>query len=426
MTDKLRGAAQQAEREAFERALASRPDARFWNAADAMFWAWQARAALAQQDAQVPRSTSPTALRPYDPTEQMRWAAKQLDPALTHDQIRALWCAMWSAAPTPPAQQDAQAESSIIWQNKLLADALGACILASGIVRKDIEGLTGPQLLLFAEDLREMLTTQSAQQDDTAKQCQGSSGECNFNGACMYACGSESPAVYQDAQAVPPGCKLVPVEPTPEMLRAGFEYADIRNSWPAMLNAAPTPPAQQREPDYTICPTCGGMASDPIVPQEQISDGEFDADKRLMELADKIDQEQNWRLSGIDQRDRLTQEQQDRVTAGVMLRRYADLMAPDSWRLFPPKRLGAGIASFRASTLEKAVEMAMKYQWLNADPAPSEQLPEARKWTGLTGIGVYFAITAAGRPPTPMSEEFFKWCEKFADAIEANLKERNT
>lgn len=68
------------------------------------------RAALAQQDAQeVLRSTSPTALRPYDPTEQMRWAAKQLDPALTHEQIRAMWCAMWSAAPTPPVQQDAQA-----------------------------------------------------------------------------------------------------------------------------------------------------------------------------------------------------------------------------------------------------------------------------------------------------------------------------
>ena len=63
----------------------------------------------AQQDAQaepVAHSTSHTAPRPYDPTEQMRWAAKQIDPALTHEQIRALWCAMWSAAPTPPSQQD--------------------------------------------------------------------------------------------------------------------------------------------------------------------------------------------------------------------------------------------------------------------------------------------------------------------------------
>lgn len=122
----------------------------------------------------------------------------------------------------------------------------------------------------------------------------------------------------------------------------------------AMLNAAPTPPAQ-------------------AVPQEQISDGEFDADKRLMELADKIDYEQNWRLSGIDQRDRLTQEQQDRVTAGVMLRRYADLMAPDSWRLFPPKHLSGGLHCFRAATLEKAVEMASRHIRLNAATAPLEQ-----------------------------------------------------
>lgn len=28
----------------------------------------------------------------------------------------------------------------------------------------------------------------------------------------------------------------------------------------------PKHPAQQQEPNYSICPTCGGMASDPIVP----------------------------------------------------------------------------------------------------------------------------------------------------------------
>ena len=42
-------------------------------------------------------------------------------------------------------------------QNKLLAETLGACILASGIVRKDIDGFTGPELLHFGEDLRSML-----------------------------------------------------------------------------------------------------------------------------------------------------------------------------------------------------------------------------------------------------------------------------
>lgn len=51
MADALKKAGQQAEREAFELALASKPHARLWNTTDAMFWAWQARAALEQQDA---------------------------------------------------------------------------------------------------------------------------------------------------------------------------------------------------------------------------------------------------------------------------------------------------------------------------------------------------------------------------------------
>jgi hypothetical protein len=46
---------------------------------------------------------------------------------------------------------------SLRHQNKLLAETLGACILASGIVRKDIDGFTGPELLHFGEDLRSML-----------------------------------------------------------------------------------------------------------------------------------------------------------------------------------------------------------------------------------------------------------------------------
>ena len=46
---------------------------------------------------------------------------------------------------------------SLRHQNKLLAEALGACILASGIVRKDIDGFSGPELLHFAKDLQSML-----------------------------------------------------------------------------------------------------------------------------------------------------------------------------------------------------------------------------------------------------------------------------
>ena len=91
----------------------------------------------------------------------------------------------------------------------------------------------------------------------------------------------------------------------------------------------------------------------------QTSEGEFAPNAKLLELADKIDHEQNWQHSGIFQRDHLTQDQKDRVLAGVMLRRYADLMAPESWRLFPPARADA--QSYRASTLDAVVKMAQKY-----------------------------------------------------------------
>lgn len=66
---------------------------------------------------------------------------------------------------SPPAEQQAAPKAapgelsadSLRHQNKLLAETLGACILASGIVRKDIDGFTGPELLHFGEDLRSML-----------------------------------------------------------------------------------------------------------------------------------------------------------------------------------------------------------------------------------------------------------------------------
>lgn len=48
-------------------------------------------------------------------------------------------------------------------KEKLLANALEKCILASGIVRQDIDGLSGPQLLMFAEDLCQMLAAHPQQ-----------------------------------------------------------------------------------------------------------------------------------------------------------------------------------------------------------------------------------------------------------------------
>jgi hypothetical protein len=39
-------------------------------------------------------------------------------------------------------------------QNRLLAEAIGEAVVEAGIVRQDHEGLTGPDLLLFMEDLK--------------------------------------------------------------------------------------------------------------------------------------------------------------------------------------------------------------------------------------------------------------------------------
>lgn len=43
-------------------------------------------------------------------------------------------------------------------------------------------------------------------------------------------------------ESIPPGWKLVPVEPTTEMWKAGlaFMYRDVESVWSAMLQAAPS------------------------------------------------------------------------------------------------------------------------------------------------------------------------------------------
>lgn len=46
---------------------------------------------------------------------------------------------------------------------KLLASAIGSCLIASGIVRSNIDGFSGPQLLLFANDLKAQLEAAQAQ-----------------------------------------------------------------------------------------------------------------------------------------------------------------------------------------------------------------------------------------------------------------------
>lgn len=96
---------------------------------------------------------------------------------------------------------------------------------------------------------------------------------------------------------------------------------------------------------------CIGIPSYDLARQEEPSIKQ----QRLMELADRIDCDQLWRLSGIDQRN-LSQEQRDRLDAGVALRRYADLWQPGRWIVFPP----TGPVHFSASTLEQAAKNAKK------------------------------------------------------------------
>lgn len=67
------------------------------------------------------------------------------------------------ATPALPATEDSSAGdlAEASHQTKLLAQALGDCILASGIVRSDLD-MSGPELVMFAEDLKELLLARHA------------------------------------------------------------------------------------------------------------------------------------------------------------------------------------------------------------------------------------------------------------------------
>ena len=136
---------------------------------------------------------------------------------------------MLAATPTPPAEQQAaptaaQGElsaDSLRHQNKLLAETLGACILASGIVRKDIDGFTGPELLHFGEDLRSML--EAAPQPAPAEQ-------------------EEAAQRLRKTLDIDPGDVNDPLHPR---YIAGFKSGHAAGRRRAVLAASPTPPAEQ-------------------------------------------------------------------------------------------------------------------------------------------------------------------------------------
>jgi len=99
--------------------------------------------------------------------------------------------------------------------------------------------------------------------------------------------------------------------------------------------------------------------------------GERDApsekQKKLMELADRIDHEELWRWAGMHHY-KMTPEQKDRMNAGVELRRYAQIWKADRWIIVPP----VGPVRFSASTLDKAYEMAKKDDARRTPPASGE------------------------------------------------------
>lgn len=95
--------------------------------------------------------------------------------------------------------------------------------------------------------------------------------------------------------------------------------------------------------------------------------------EKLRELADRIDHDKLWRQPAMD-RDKLTQDQRDRLDAGVMLRRYSDILEPGRWLVIPP----TGSVQFSGGTLDKAFEMAKRDEGRKA-------ASEAAKATGTAG-----------------------------------------
>lgn len=122
----------------------------------------------------------------------------------------------------------------------------------------------------------------------------------------------------------------------------------VRQLVHSLRKAAPGNDLSDRAVDYLTRHGLQGLPLRAEVPAHEPS-------SKLMELADKIDHEQLWRWAGMD-RDKMTAEQRDRMLAGVQLRRYADLLGNDGWRIYPPR---PGFC-LRAGSLDEAVAMAKR------------------------------------------------------------------
>jgi hypothetical protein len=144
-----------------------------------------------------------------------------------------------------------------------------------------------------------------------------------------------------------------PVGTAPTGAQQGEPLYQIRvygsnTAWYAVTEAAwLTVPEKDRRIVYAAHPQGANEPAEDAAPSAK--------QRKLMELADRIDHEQLCRWAGMDHH-KMTPEQKDRMNAGVALRRYADLWAPGRWIVFPP----VGPVHFSASTLDKAVEMAKR------------------------------------------------------------------
>lgn len=111
------------------------------------------------------------------------------------------------------------------------------------------------------------------------------------------------------------------------------------------------------------------LASDPVVPATSAPLESSGEQQKLRDLADRIDYEKLWMRPVFERLDgSMTPAQIDRLDAGVALRRYAELLSPGRWLVFPPR----GGVQFSASTLAAAAGMAQRDEERRANPSPGQ------------------------------------------------------
>ena len=240
-------------------------------------------------------------------------------------------------------------------------------------------------------------------------------GRCTADqyGAAMAALHGTAALAQQDAQPLahlPKGCTHY-TRTGDERVTLHFESEASADAWHDAQAASPTPPVVKESLTDQI-----DNASAPAGKDQYTIYGDGFHDGYLKGRAE------GWEAAVSEAQQHAQAVPQDEIVAawksGMTIQYFVTIGYDDEWTDYtnptPPDTSGTRLA-WRVKPGQRS----------NAAPTPPAPPPEARQWTGLTDIGVYFAITAAGNPPNPMSEEFFAWCEKFADAIEANLKERN-